>query len=111
MDAIAEPPPLLADLDAFDLRTELAHGLSLSDGLRVDVIDENTLMVVGTDRIPSLRGIYLATGRLVSLSRSAITKLWWAERQTGSHGYGQRRVAVMSDLDDDLAWVRRRLDP
>jgi hypothetical protein len=99
----------LADLDAFDLRTEIAHGLSLSDGLRVDVIDEDTLMVIGTDSMMT-RGLYLATGRLLHLTRDSKGEPWWCDRYEGCplHGFGAH---MCDDLTDDLAWVRRRSDP
>lgn len=110
MDAIAEPPPLLSDMDAFDLRTEITHGLSLSDGLRVDVIDENTLMVIGTDSMPT-RGLYLATGRLLHVTRDNRGEPWWVEHQQGGGFDCHRMLRIPADLDDDLAWVRRRSDP
>jgi hypothetical protein len=106
----------LADLDAFDLRVEIAHGLSLSDGLRVDVIDENTLMVIGTDSMKT-RGLYLATGRLLHLTRDSKGEPWRCDRYEGCplHGFGAHMICTLADLyddlTDDLAWVRRRSDP
>jgi hypothetical protein len=99
--------PPLADLDAFDLRTEIAHGLSLSDGLRVDVIDENTLMVIGTDSMTT-RGLHLATGRLLNMRRAH--SAWQISRREPEFR-GERMVDQLSEFADDLAWVRRRSDP
>jgi hypothetical protein len=105
----------LADLDAFDLRTEIAHGLSLSDGLRVDVIDENTLMVIGTDSMTT-RGLYLATGRVLYIERGE-DRSWYLGRLTAcfiTEARGCTNLEPVDDLTslaDDLAWVRRRSDP
>jgi hypothetical protein len=102
----------LADLDAFDLRVEIAHGLSLSDGLRVDVIDEDTLMVIGTDSMMT-RGLYLATGRLLHLTRVRQGAPWWLERGERNISLGHRTppLKTAAEIDDHLAWVRRRSDP
>jgi hypothetical protein len=97
----------LADLDAFDLRNEIAHGLSLSDGLRVDVIDADTLMVIGTDSMMT-HGLYLATGRLLNMRR--VHSAWQISRREPEFR-GERMVDQLHECDDDLAWVRRRSDP
>jgi hypothetical protein len=113
-DAILrESEPLsLASMDAFDLRTEIAHGLSLSDGLRADVIDENTLMVIGTDSMPT-RGLHLATGRMLHLTRDSAGEPWWCDRFEGRplRGFGAHMPGTMTGIDGDLAWVRRRSEP
>jgi hypothetical protein len=97
----------LADLDAFDLRIEIAHGLHASDGLRVDVIDADTLMVIGTDSMTT-RGLYLATGRLLNMRR--VHSAWQISRREPAFR-GERMVDQLHECDDDLAWVRRRSDP
>ncbi len=106
-----EPIPI-AELDAFDLRTEIAHGLHASDGLRVEVIDENTLMVIGTDSTRT-RGLYLATGRLLQVTRDSKGEPWWIDRYEGHplRGSGAHVPGAMAGFDDDLAWVRRRSEP
>ena len=109
------PEPLI-EMDAFELRWQLVHGLHPSDGLVAHVIDEHTLMVVGTDSTKHPKhGLYAATGRYLTLRHDARLRpgMSWIVTRGEAHGFrgGKRRLGVLADLANDLAWVRRRTDP
>jgi hypothetical protein len=105
-DVMTEP---LIEMDAFELRWQLVHGLHPSDGLVVHVVDAGSLVIVGTDSAPHPKhGIYQATGRQIWMARATA---WWVTRQAQCVLYGDTVVLSLADLDEHLAWVRRRTDP
>lgn len=102
----------LAEMDAFELRWQLVHGLHPSDGLIAFVVDARTILVVGTDNTPHPKhGVYMATGRMLRLSLSFSRPEYWSSaREANGVSHSHKPMSVLADLDDDLAWVRRRSD-
>jgi hypothetical protein len=98
----------LTEMDAFELRYQLVYGMHPSDGLVVHVVDESTLMIVGTDSTAHPKhGLHLATGRTLNMWRGAGGWLVGSPQRVPSGHVAK----TLTDLDVDLAWVRRRTDP
>lgn len=85
-----------------------------SKRLRVEIINENTVMILGLDQ-DFTRGVRMATGRAILLSRIGYPPSWWTERtafgecaQDRNGAWGGLDTHTLAELQIDLAWVLQR---